>query len=100
MTVREWFRVQRVTQWERDKQTRLTDHWTQAGLSTLCDQIIRQQPFDYLVTLGTCKIIFRREEWERENRVIEAVRAQLQQAMAELERESARRAAVARWGDL
>jgi hypothetical protein len=62
-------------------------------------KVINRAPLDPVLRFGRVRILFNREEWERENCVIELVRAQMLQAMEELDRESARRAAVSRMMD-
>lgn len=90
MTVREWFRLSRGELWRRDE-------WFYADLDRLLTKVLSGEPLDRVESLRPCKLIFQLVEWQRENDVIEAVRRQLDEAMQELGRESARRASLDRY---
>lgn len=89
MSVRQWFREQRHTLWE--------GNGLYAGdLDRLVTKVLQGQPIDLVETVGTCKLVFNFMEWDKHQRLMDAIRNQLYRAMQELDREAARRAAVER----
>lgn len=85
LTVREWFRGMRANpQLYQD----LFD------IDRLVTKVLAGQPIDLVETIGACKLIFNREEWERCGNLETRVKMQLEIALAELEREAARRALI------
>lgn len=87
MTVRAWFRGMRQPVWD--------DGFT-ADLDRLTLKVIRGEPIDRVESLGRWKLILRVAEWERRTRLLELLHQDLLRAMAELERESARRVVLDR----
>lgn len=87
MTVREWFRLQRG-------ELHRTDSLLAGDLDTLVVRVITGQDLDLVERLGTHRLIFDWAPWERRQALLDRIRGSLVDAMRELDREMARRAAV------
>lgn len=87
MTVRTWFRRQRAALYARDDSTF-------GDLDRLTTRLLAGQPLDRWETVGGVVFVFNAADWDRLTRTFNRVRQQMQDAVAEIERESARRAAL------
>lgn len=88
MTVRTWFRLQRAALYARDDSTF-------GDLERLITRLLAGQPLDRWEKVGTVVFVFNATDWDRLTRTFNAVQQSLTEAMEEIERESAWRAARA-----